>query len=348
MPLVARCDELQFGRTTTDDRKGVAPLSIYYGVNISPYKEPLEQFDPLLLANFWNRIMEKGGNPEIADFWTSIVFVAGKYRVLNLTYGKNAEASYKQWSLDEEKKAATFAKAARGIFGDSPQEWKVLTTDDFWSEPGYWEIVCSLVARKDEMPNLRAFSKPENAVLFGDIPKKMLGGITEEQRGRLSGLKACWLYLYAELAEALFLRRSWLSVRAKIGPQTEEEYDRFLRGYGIAIVQLKNPLDLASLPSSEKPLTPYIGAKGQKRFWGKDCESQNWRQAVAEAVGAAEDYPNGPLDQYRWRIALLMARSEEEFAGYAEQLRPKERLAAGIVSYMERVFGTGIGGGDGE
>ncbi|MFH1095272.1 MAG: hypothetical protein V1728_03580 [Candidatus Micrarchaeota archaeon] len=271
-PLLSRADEFRFDPSDPAGSRSVFPYpiqtganaySIYYGVNISPYKEPLEQFDPLLLVRFWNQLQgARAQEDEAAPRFELTVFVAGKYRLLNLSQDQDPYPRVKQWEADELRKKNLFERAA-GRLG-MEQDVSVLITDQLWSDTRYWQALCRLVERKNELLNQRIFREPEKAVRFGDLPRYLLGGITDSQRERLAPFKGCELYLYAELAEAYYLRDAY-GVKAKIGPRSEEEYDRYLRP-DFTIVQLKNPLELDSRPGQEKSAIPYIGQKGEERI----------------------------------------------------------------------------------
>lgn len=330
-PLVAKADTLSQQRPITGaDSKGA---SVYYGLNISPYKEPAEQFDPVLLVNFWNKILKATDS----DFqWNLVAFIAGKYRLLNLRQTQNPITACAQWERDEQNKKETFSAAFSSLkMGYS----NAITTDELWQKEAYWDILCSLVDRKDSMPNGRSFANLDELVFFGDIPKQLLGQITVQQRNKLAGFKACQLYLYAELAEAYVLKNTY-NTTVKIGPKTEEEYDQYLRNNGFSIVQIKNPLDLASPEKNPVELIPYIGQKGQNRFWGKDSKNPEFEKNVLARLESISEFDGGPLDQWRSRIALWKAACEEEFADIVSGLSDKKKLADAAAGYIKAIFGT--------
>ncbi len=324
------------------------PFSIYYGVNISPYKEPLDQFDPLLLIRLWNRMLQKdASNGDPAPHWKLAVFVAGKYRLLNLREDQEPFSRVKQWEVEELRKKSLFERAARGL--GMEEEVSVFITDQLWEDTRYWQALCLLIERKADMPNLRAFRDPDKAVQFGDLPRYLLGGITDSQRERLACFKGCELYLYAELAEAYFLRDVY-GVAAKIGPQSEEEYDRYLRP-DFSIVQMKNPLALDSRPGREMPAIPYIGLRGEERIWDKDFEIKPGENPLKGAIvveskfSQASDYPGGPLDQYRARLELGSRNGGESLKDVADIKIARgadgiANLSRMVYDYAEQVFGA--------
>jgi hypothetical protein len=311
---------------------------VYYGTNISPYKEPVEQFDPLLLVNFWNRLLKSSTDRAgKSDFWTLAIFIAGNYRVLNLRQNQNPYSASSQWRLDEARKKNLFEQTARRLGVEYATS--VLTTENLWGDERYWRIVCQMVDSRESTPNQRAFQNLQEAVSFGDIPRELLGSITEAQREPLARFKACELYLYAEMAEAYFLRET-LGVRAKIGPQSEEEYDCYLRP-DFAIVQMRNPLEFGSQPSAPREVIPYIGRKGQERIWASDIGRDGWAENLQLRLEEAEDFPAGPLDQYRQRLALWKASDETQFFDRLRELAPRTRLVAEIVEFGQKAFGSG-------
>jgi hypothetical protein len=341
-PLIARADELRFPVSRTDDGRLLDPLSIYYGVNISPYKEPLEQFDPLLLVRFYNQMLavltQANGKPDRVKL---TVFVAGKYRLLNMGPERDPYVLCTQWVAQEEQKEQLYKKAATGL--GMEYDVRILKTDDLWSDERYWMILANLLGQREQMPNLRAFRR--GSVKFGDLPKNLLGAVGEKERQKMANENACEIYLYAELAEARFLRET-IGVSVKIGPQSEEEYDQYLRPE-FSIVQLKMPLGLDSRPEEEKLLVPYIGLKEQERIWDKDVRTGNGDgRQVMEKIMRTADYPGGPLDQYSVRQALLEAGSEEEFSLKMQESESgrtesgKAGLARAVSDYAAQVFGV--------
>lgn len=341
-PLIARADEMRFPTSRTDDGRLLDPLSVYYGVNISPYKEPLEQFDPLLLVRFYNRMLavltKANGKPDRVKL---TVFVAGKYRLLIMGPERDPYVLCTQWTAQEKQKKQLYLKAAAGL--GMEYDVRLLKTDDLWGDERYWVILASLMEQREQMPNLRAFRR--GSVKFGDLPKDLLGAIGEKERQKMANENACEIYLYAELAEARFLRWT-MGVSAKMGPKSEEEYDQYLRPE-FSIVQLKMPLGLDSRLGDEKLLVPYIGLKEQERIWDKDIRTGNGDgRMVIEKIMRTADYPGGPLDQYRVRQALLEAESEEEFSLKMQESESgrteagKTGLARAVFDYAARVLGA--------
>jgi len=329
-PLIARADKFDFPAFGPGEGGAPDPLAIYYGVNISVYKEPLEQFDPLLLARSYNQMLAAlapaDKKPERVKL---TIFVAGKYRLLNIKPDRDPFALCAQWMSQERQKEQIFKKAAAGL--GMEEDARVLKTDDLWGDGRYWEMLASLIERREQMPNTREFKRV--SVKFGDLPKALLGAIGDKERQQMANECACEVYLYAELAEAQFLRQIE-GVSVKIGPQSEEEYDRYLRPE-LTIVQLKMPLGLDSRPGEEKLLNPYIGQKEQVRIWDKDIEQGGGKANIEAKLAGVQDYGGGPLDQYRARLGLL--GNTPAVDGIAD-------LAESIYDYAVQVFGTDRGG----
>ncbi len=328
-PLVAKADCIGSELAVPSaDRRGP---SIYYGLNISPYKEPAEQFDPILIVNFWNKVA-KASNQD--SEWQVIAFIAGKYRLMNLRQTQNPFTACTQWERDEQKKKGIFAAAFSGL---DMRYSRAITTDDLWQREGYWDAVCRFVDNKDSVPNNRSFANQEGIISFGDIPIQLLGAITPQQRNKLAAFKACQIYLYAELAEAYVLRSQY-KVSAKVGPRTEEEYDQYLRNEGFCIIQTKNPLDLTSVEGNAMELIPYIGQKGQNRLWDKDLAKPTFEKDTLARLESVSEFPGGPLDQWRSRIALWKANCEAEFFDIVGKLSDKSKLADAAAQYIKSIF----------
>ena len=336
--MLERADLLKFPTSRTVDGRQVGRPKIYYGVNISPYKEPIEQFDPLLLIKLYNNLISDyaGSRLEKADAVFLSVFIAGKYRALNLKSSQNPYSAYAQWELQETKKRDLYLQVAENL-GVSCYT-QVLTTDDLWQDERYWALVVNFAKNKSLMPNNREFKSI--SIKFGDIPQKFLGGITESQRNDLANEDSCKLYLYAELAEAVYLKK-YNETIAKIGPATEEEYDQYLRS-NLSIIQLKNPLEFSSTPTNEISCCPYIGIKGQLRFWVNDAKRQqkDLKNYVRSVLEHCVDYEQGPIEQWIWRIILsqrafnyseYVGNPAFNFEGYLSN------LADGITNYIKNL-----------
>lgn len=329
-PLIERADLLKFPKSRTTDGRQIG--KIYYGVNISPYKEPIEQFDPLLLIRLYNNLLQDytGLRTGKADAVFLSVFIAGKYRALNLRPAQNPYSAYAQWELQENNKRELYLQVAKNL--GILEYTQVLTTDDLWKDERYWALVVNFTKNKELAPNKRAFNSV--SVKFGDIPQKMLGGITQNQREALANEDACNLYLYAELAEAVYLK-NYYEADAKIGPATEEEYDKYLRSE-LSIIQLKNPLDISSTPANEISCCPYIGTKGQLRFWVSDAKRQenDLRNYVRTIIENSTDYERGPIEQWALRI-LIYGEQIMASGGYLTN------LADSITNYIKNVMPGG-------
>jgi hypothetical protein len=309
----------------------------YYAMSNSPYREPAEQFDPILLVNFWNRISGSSDRDKL----DMTVLVAGKYRLFNLSSDQDPYACAKQWEMEENRKK-DLLESAFGRLMDSTPSASVKKLDSLWNYDGYWYQLLEYATRLDPGQLRREWRGKDQPVEFGQLPVGLLGAIRPNVREKLAKLRACDLYLPAVLAEATNM--VWdAGASIKVGPASEENFDKYIRQGGYATVQVKNPLSLSSTWEFEIVMSPFVGRKGQKRFYGMDAEKPGLEQELASRLGEALDYGGGPLDQWRCRIALWKARSEEEFGQVLQALGdrfpgPKSDLAREIASFLRTAF----------
>ncbi|MFH0927300.1 MAG: hypothetical protein V1822_01850 [Candidatus Micrarchaeota archaeon] len=304
-----------------------------YGVGVSPYKEPMEQFDALLILRAYNSVLCDYALKcaQMPQFISLSILIAGKYNILNLRQNQDPYEAYKQWGVQEQNKKKLFLQAASNLaVGEYVQ---ILQTDELWSDKRYWDILVNLSMQKYKMPNYRKFGG--EPLKFGEIPRSLLGGITMAQREYIANERACSLYMYAQIAEALYLQ-NYFGIGAKIGPASEEEYDKYLR-CSMSVVQFLDPAEFSSTPKNIRCCAS-IGKKGQARFWANDAKKNGELGEYAKSMVAGSlDYPGGPIEQWRNRILLYEGK-----IGDAELENSKlggEQLAQKISEYIRGVAG---------
>ena len=225
-------------------------VRFYYGISPSRYFEPLDQLDvPLLIA----RLRRSGLDASL------LVFVAGRYAELN---GKPAAGL-----VAAEKTKTAFLQDA-GVVFNLPVE--TLSTNDLWYSGQYWiDVDClrSVPGMIDETRRGKRFSE-----VFSSFEPYLQNTVPPELVCALGDFQAPSLYRLFEVAEASFLMKC-NSIQAKAGPDSEEQYDCFIRGF-MGIVQLFQPLDFRSCPGCAKPLTPYIGKEGEQRIFIGDSKEE--------------------------------------------------------------------------
>ena len=222
----------------------------YYGLNTSSNAdlEPIDQLDGFLIAKY---IQELFGKEE--QFYS---YIAGAYNALNARSSKEAEKiALRRSDLDRTKK-----KLLENVMINLELDGFVLTTYDLWNDEAYWEEVCRLVddGIMQEMPEeLRT-----KGIQMKYFPKEVLGAMNNVIGKRLDQIYSGFLYLPAEVAEAVWLKEKY-GVEWKIGPPTEELYDRFIEREGIGIIRTTQPKVIES--NKVVDALPYIGKTTQPR-----------------------------------------------------------------------------------
>lgn len=244
-----------------------APRSIYYGISASRFLEPLDQLDALLLIS---RLKRSGLDMGLT------VFVAGRYAVLN---GRENGPL-----IRAERAKIDIMRAASSVI-DPSVGLTLLKTDDLWYSPLYWEQVGKLRSRPGIISSERK-GKVFSTVAAGFEPG-IISAIGPGLLDALSPLDAPSLYRLFEVAEAAYLGEQ-KGIESKIGPASEEEYDRFIGSF-MGLVQLRQPLDLRSIGGKAKPITPYIGKEGEERIFlesDKDEIARKIMKAAQRQAGA--------------------------------------------------------------
>lgn len=215
-------------------------------MNISKGREPLDQLDFIFL-------MKKLDLPVA-------VFVAGKYGILN-------GADPKPLVSGEQQKE----KLLKRLFEVFEIDGQILDTDSLWSAPSYWNAVLKLsetegIIEKSSGPPLSCLSAErlglpaESSRVFSRVLSK------------LGTYPASSLYTLFEVAEAKYLKREF-GIDTKIGPESEERYDRFIGDF-MNIVQLYQPLDLRSSNAKPKVVIPYMERRNEERIFFDDTKDK--------------------------------------------------------------------------
>ncbi|HLD83315.1 MAG TPA: hypothetical protein VI979_00490 [archaeon] len=206
--------------------------------------EPIDQLDGFLAAA---HVQRNTG----ALFYP---YVAGVYNCLNSRTGKEAAKQAERRAVLDAGKQALLSNVMTNLAISGT----VLTTYDFWNEPGYWEIVRRLLEGgiAERLPeNLR-----ERGITLRDFPREVAGEMGKSLGKSFDGLYSGSLYVPVEVAEALWLRKKY-GVDWKIGPPSEELYDAFIEESGIGIIRTSQPS--ATEDGEVKIAMPYIGKPAQ-------------------------------------------------------------------------------------
>lgn len=312
----------------------------YYSVNTSPSGEPIEQFDPLLLAGMWNRMAKEGG---AALEFGILLHVGSAFRAFNLREKSCIEKSAAAWRVQAGEKIALHEKAA----GRLGVELLAITPESLWNEEGYWKIFMSLAQREWKFRNGRDFNgayqkalneKFGRPLLLGEIPKGMFGAMPQEVHAHFSGSEARRLFLYAEIA-ALHHACNKYGVSLKIGHQSEDEYDVHIRR--VPIIKLFDPLDFASAASKPLRMNAYIAKSGQNRILASDAKKNGKLSDIIRNLTLIADrrMRGGPLDQWKTRIALLDSKSEADFLDQIRDMHTNSTVANRIEDFVAFLLG---------
>ena len=233
----------------------------YYGISVSRWKEPLDQLDVLLLVSRLARVLEDVG---------LTVFIAGRYAQLN---GRDGDAL----RVSELSKKELFLRAMDqlGIAGNANliRWWQftinaampVTTTDNLWYSPFYWEEVLRL----KDLEGVVDFSRKGKSFreVVASFEPQLRARIPDRLLDSIGDIDAPALYRLLEVAEASYMEQCAAAI--KVGPASEEEYDRYIKDF-MGVIRLRQPLDFRSLPGRAKALTPYIGNEGEERIFLDD------------------------------------------------------------------------------
>jgi hypothetical protein len=230
---------------------GNPSTKVYYGMNVSRWKEPLDQFDVLLLIS---RLKRAGLDMQLS------VFIAGRYGQLN---GRSAAEL-----IEGEKKKVQLFQDAMLLFGLQPadKDTSVYSTDYLWSNKEYWkQVLCKkdILGIIDTTRRGRSFRE-----VIASFEKELQAKIPDALIESLGDIDAPALYRLLEVSEA-----SFFTPGAKIGPAFEQEYDCYI-GQFMDIIQLRQPLDFKSRPGCLKPVTPYIGKQNEQRIFLEDSKEE--------------------------------------------------------------------------
>lgn len=221
--------------------------NLYYGINISSNAglEPIDQLDGFLVASYIQRASARKFFP----------YLAGVYNVLNARSPDEARKTAAKKLRAEQQKKLTL----QNIMSNLGLQGSVLTTYDMWDHERYWQIVDRLFSDGiyDAMPLVQ---KMKGSMKFESFPCEILGKMQSVTRNIPGVIEVASLYLPAEVAEAVWLREMH-DVAWKIGPSSEEIYDRFIRKEGMGIIRLRQPMALEN--GTSKEVMPYIGKSTQ-------------------------------------------------------------------------------------
>jgi len=220
---------------------------VYYGINVSQL-EPIDQVDSLLVGKRISNFLENETN----------VLIAGKYGIFNSLTNMDMQLRGELLEAEELKKGVLI----RGIMKHIKLDGKILFTNDLWKDEYYWYLIGELYSSRERLPSPRVYKDLDKRVSFSSIPGSHLGNISEETFDLLSNEKAVFLYSFAEIAEALYLKEARASI-IKIGPRGEEEYDTYIKK-SLDTIQLTQAVDIRSTPAKPLYVTPYILRKGQE------------------------------------------------------------------------------------
>ncbi|MEK6981773.1 MAG: hypothetical protein AABX38_02480 [Candidatus Micrarchaeota archaeon] len=150
---------------------------------------------------------------------------------------------------------------------------QTLVTRQLWSGSPYWQCVLDLIDNK-EMPykakqNNERFQRIKTA-LQTDI-KGSARQLSEKVFDRLADFEPSSFYTLFEVAEAKYFREI-SKYDSKIGPESEEPYDRFIREF-MPTIQLYQPIYLDSTLEKTSRAIPYMTGKwGGERVYLTDSK----------------------------------------------------------------------------
>lgn len=221
----------------------------YYGLNVSSNKElePVDQLDGFLVARY---IQQLFGQQE-----RFCAYIAGVYNALNArSLGEAVKIAQKRKKVEEEKKVLL-----ERVITNNEIDGEVLTTYDLWNDEEYWRIVDRLFEDGiyDYMPDEK---KIVETIRLKEFPLEILGKMQSTAKNIPLWIRSGALYLPAEVAEAVWLRKKY-GIEWKIGPPSEEVYDQFIAPEGIGIIRTKQPMTIEN--GRTKPAMPYVGKSTQ-------------------------------------------------------------------------------------
>lgn len=223
----------------------------YYGFNVTKSdREPIDQIHGFLAAK---RLQESLGG----TFWA---FIAGLFEVVNCRTMEERDQLIRRNSSLEEGKRLLFEELAGRLHVDA----RIVTTDDLWRTPEYWDIFETLLrdrdrfSRKTLMRDTLAWYQDADSIdrtlPFRDALFEF--PVPESVLRLCDGWPAALLYTPLEVAEALFFAKQ-CDVNVKIGHMEERTYDRYIAPH-MSIVHLRQPSDLKSTRLRPRTVTPYI------------------------------------------------------------------------------------------
>lgn len=293
----------------------------YYGMNISRRREPLDQFDFLFMAKRLRLPL--------------IILVAGKYGLLNGCAAPDylAQKELKKKEVLERMLELTCI------------EGKVILTDELWRNSIYWDGAIQLLGENPRIidnrsgPKLSSLDKTSLSAIFPTESTASLLRVFGE-------FPASGLYTLFEVAEALYLQRM-LSIDCKIGPESEERYDGFISEF-MSIIQLCQPLDLKSVPTSIRPLIPYMENRDEDRVFICDSKSEVLDK-VYKTAQRTEKTPlywetkSGSFQNPFVRLVLLALEGAENCECLPLSLRGRKVYSSyEAISYIEKSGSTGF------
>ncbi len=217
----------------------------YYGLNVSGKQEyePVDQLDGFVVAKALQQ--DYGG-----DFYP---YIAGIYGVFNTTNPRRARKAQRMLGRREAEKKQLLEE----LMSSFDLSGRILTTYDLWNDPEYWRIFSEIA------PALACKAEGEyRAMPFREFPKELLGAFSEvSDNGFLDEWDTYNLYLPAEVAEAIYLRDKY-AIDWKLGPLAEEMYDKYLRQYGLGIIQFRQPR-VRKEDGTIVDACPYIGKESE-------------------------------------------------------------------------------------
>jgi len=257
--------------------------------------EPIDQLDGFLAAA---HVQRNTG----ALFYP---YIAGVYNCLNARSPKEAAKQAERRAVLDAGKQALLSSVMINLAISGT----VLTTYDFWNETRYWEIVRCLL--EDGIVGRLPEDLRERGIRLGDFPREIAGNMGKSLGRSFDNLYTGSLYVPVEVAEALWLRKRY-GVDWKIGPPSEELYDRFIEESGIGIIRTPQPS--ATEDGEVKIAMPYIGKAAQTgRILFSDDMSSLQRKA----------FDGNPSFGYAFKLSDAY---EKLFGNDGYSRRPAERI----------------------
>jgi len=232
--------------------------NVYYGMNVSGnQREPIDQLDGFLLA----KAIQQRNNIEFYPF------LAGVYGIFNARSTKDAVKEQRRLLRRESEKKILLTN----ILNNLEINGKVLTTYDFWNDEYYWKIVENV--SNEVKADLEDYGI--GYITFSELPKELLGAFTNVlDNNFLAEMDAADIYSIAEVAEAVYLKEKY-NVGIKIGPTTEEYYDKAIRKYNIGTIQFRVPKVWGPCFDTLDAV-PYIGKSSEmSRIFFKESENRS-------------------------------------------------------------------------